>query len=114
MAEDCPPTPHNSGTALDHRLGLEAPAWLLVEQDGLVTHLTHRPMSTARTMQCLIPLLPHWELLYLLPPYQLYRLEMTLLTWASLYPLLPLQVPTLLMWAPKHPWTHRREDLDLA
>ena len=39
IAEDCPPAPRNSGTAPDHRLGLEAPAWLLVGQDGLVTHL---------------------------------------------------------------------------
>ena len=48
MAEDHPPAPRNSGTAPDHRLGLEAPAWLLVGQDGLVTHLTHRPTSTAQ------------------------------------------------------------------
>ena len=48
MVEDHPPTPRNSGTALDHWQGLEAPAWLLVEQDGLITHLTHCSVSMAQ------------------------------------------------------------------
>jgi len=48
MVEDRPPTPCNSGAAPDHRQGLEAPAWLLVGQDGLITHLIHCPASMAQ------------------------------------------------------------------
>ena len=39
--EDKPPAPHNSGNVPEHRQGLEAPAWLLVGQGGLITHLAH-------------------------------------------------------------------------
>jgi len=49
MVEDRPLTPHNSGNAPDHWQGLEAPAWLLVGQDGFITHLTHRPASVAQS-----------------------------------------------------------------
>ena len=46
--EDKPPAPRNSGNVPEHRQGLEAPAWLLVGQDGLITHLAHRPASAAQ------------------------------------------------------------------
>ena len=52
-----------------HRQGLDAPAWLLVGQDGLVEYLTHRPRQTAEEYASNHPIdLPVYAELTQLPP----------------------------------------------
>ena len=47
-AEDRPLAPRNRDNVPDFRQGLEAPAWLLVGQDGLDHYLSSRPIGEAR------------------------------------------------------------------
>ena len=55
MVEDQPLAPCNSSNAPDHQQGLEAPVWLLVGQDGFITHLTHRLASLAQSYSAAHP-----------------------------------------------------------
>ena len=48
-AEDRPLAPRNRDNVPDFRQGLEAPAWLLVGQDGLDHYISSRPMREAVT-----------------------------------------------------------------
>jgi len=54
-AEDCPLAPRNRDNVPDFRQGLEAPAWLLVGQDGLDCYISSRPMREAITYMAAHP-----------------------------------------------------------